>query len=125
MSWDIAFDPVTGDFVDDGAGGWARVNDASTSVLNQLACHYDRWWADAQLGSRLFERDLFTAAPGSQVQAEVMRAMGVLVTEGLIADLEVLATESRTGRVHGRSHYRVVASGQLVDAVLPALPGGP
>lgn len=119
MAWDFAFNAITGDFVADGAS-WAIVNDASTSVLHQLLCHYDRWWADPALGARLFHRDLFAAAPAAEVRAEVARALGVLVTEELIADLEVVAVEPRPGRVNVRTQYRVVATGQLVDETMPA-----
>lgn len=125
MPWDLAMDPITGDFVSDGRGGWKRVEDASTSVLHQLRCHHDRWWADPDLGARFFDRAIFAAAPGPEVQAETARALGVLVSEELIADLEVTAREAAAGRVNARTAYRVVASGQLVDAVLPILPGGP
>lgn len=125
MPWDLAMNPITGDFVSDGHGGWKRVEDASTAVLHQLRCHHDRWWADSGLGARFFDRAIFAAAPGPEVQAESLRAMGVLVSEDLIADLEITANEARAGRVNVRAAYRVVASGQLVDAVLPILPGGP
>lgn len=125
MPWDLAMHPITGDFVSDGHGGWLRVEDASTAVLHQLRCHHDRWWADSELGSRFFDRSLFAASPGPEAEAETLRAMGVLVSEDLIADLEVTANEARAGRVNVRTAYRVVASGQLVDAVLPILPGGP
>lgn len=120
MPLDFAFNAITGDFPLDATGAsWAMVEDASTSVLHQLLCHYDRSWIDPELGSRLFDRNLFTGAPASDVLAEVARAMGVLVAEGLIADLVVTAVEPQPGRVNVRTQYRVVATGQLVDEAMP------
>jgi len=125
MSWDLAFDPITGDLIRDDAGGWVRTESADTAILNQLECHYDRWWADPTLGSTLFDRDRFTSAPAPLVQAEVQRALDVLVAEELIANLEVVAAEnaSKGGRVDVRTTYRVVATGLNVESLLPIFGG--
>ena len=124
MAWDLAFDPVTGDLIRDDAGGWETTDTADTAVLNQLSIHYDRWWADPGLGSQLFDRDRFTSDPPGLVQAEVERALDLLVAEEVIADLQVAATESRkSGRVDVRTTYRVVATGQDVEQLLPAFGG--
>lgn len=122
MPWDLAMDPITGDFVSDSAGGWQRTEHGDTAVLHQLECHYDAWWGDPELGSLLHDRDRFTggAAP---VAAEVERALGVLVRDGKIADLEVSAVESRAGRVEVGTTYRLVESDQLVSGVLTPLGG--
>ncbi len=124
MTWDLAMDPITGDFISDGAGGWLRTEYGDTAVLHQLTCHYDRWWAGPTIGSLLFDRDRFGAAPGPLVQAEVERAFGLLVRNGMIADLQVTAAETGAGQVLVRTTYRLVATGQLVDATLPAFSGG-
>ena len=124
MSWDLAFDPVTGDLKRNGAGGWETTTTADTSVLNQLSIHYESWWGDPGLGSQLYDRDRFTSAPAVLVQAETVRALKVLVDEDLIANLEVTASEAaKTGRVDARTLYRVVATGQDVEQRLPAFGG--
>lgn len=125
MPWDLALDPITGDFIDDGRGGWLRTVYSDTSVIHQLECHYNAWWADPELGSRLHDRDLFTAAPARLVEEEMRRALGRLVLDGRIADLEVAAVEAGAGRVDGQTRYRDVATDQRVSATLPALRGTP
>lgn len=123
MAWDLKIDPITQDFVRDGAGGWETTEHGDTAVLHQLVCHYDAWWGDQQLGSRLHDRDLFTTAPAALVVAEVERALGVLIKDALIADLEVTAAEVGAGRVDVRTIYRLVASGQDVEVGLPTFGG--
>lgn len=123
MTWDLAFDPVTGDLKRDAAGGWETTITGDTSVLNQLCVHYNRWWADPNIGSLLFDHDRFTANPGPEIAAETDRALSLLVTEAVIANLQVTAAESRSkaGRVEVRTLYRVVATGQNIETLLPAL----
>lgn len=122
MPWDLAFDPQTGDLVRDDAGGWETTETADTAVLNQLSIHYGRWWADPALGSLMFDRDRFASDPAALVRAETLRALGLLVTERVIADLEVSVEESaKTGRVNARTQYRVVTTGELTNALMPVL----
>lgn len=119
MSWDLSFDAVTGDLIRDGAG-WKINETEDTAVLNQLSIQYDRWWADPTLGCLLFDRDRFTSAPAALVAAEVERALNVLAIDGIIANLQVIAEEStKAGRVNVRTLYRVVATGQNVEQLLP------
>jgi len=119
MAWDLAFDPTTGDLIRNSTGGWERTEYSDTAVLNQLTIHFDRWWADAAVGSRLFDRDLFGADPANLVAAEARRALQLLVDEAVIADVQVSAVESSAGRVDVRTLYRLVATGQLVELSLP------
>jgi hypothetical protein len=123
MPWDLVFDPQTKDLVRDGAGGWQRTTTGDTAVRNQLEVRYASWWGDAAIGSLLYDRGRFAAAPGPLVAAEVRRALGLLVTEQYIADLEADATQTRQGRVEGRSRYRLVDTGELVNLALPNLGG--
>jgi phage gp46-like protein len=123
MPWDLVFDPQTKDLVRDGAGGWQRTTTGDTAVRNQLEVRYASWWGDAAIGSLLYDRGRFTAAPGPLVAAEVRRALGLLVTEQYIADLETDAKQTRQGRVEGRSRYRLVDTGELVNLELPNLGG--
>lgn len=124
MPWDLAFDPITHDLVRDDAGGWTRTTYSDTAVLNQLTCHFDRFWADPSIGSRLYDRDLFTSDPAGLVAAEVRRALQLLVDEEVIADLLVAAKENGAGRVDVRTTYRLVATGQLIELELPVFRPG-
>lgn len=123
MPWDLATDPITGDFVADGAGGWQRTEYADTAVLNQLSCHFDSWWGDWQLGSQLHDRDRFTAAPAPLVEAETKRSLAVLEADKLIAAVTAAAQEVGAGRVDVETTYRVVATDQAITARLAALGG--
>lgn len=123
MPWDLATDPITGDFVSDGAGGWVRTEYGDTAVLHQLSCHYDRWWGDPLLGSLLYDRDRFTSAPAPLVEAETKRALAVLAADKLIADVTAAAQEVGAGRVDVETTYRLVATDQAITARLTALGG--
>jgi phage gp46-like protein len=123
MAWDLAFDPLTGDFVRDGAGGWVRTETGDTAVLHQLRVHFAAWWGDDAIGSLLHERERFARDPAPLVAGETRRALGLLVDEQFLADVTVAASETRTGRIDGRTTYRLVQSGQAVDLALPRLGG--
>lgn len=117
LGWDLLFDPISGDLVDDGRGAFKVTGTAATAVQHQLLCHYDRWWGDPDLGSTLYDLDLFIADPEAEIVAECKRALGVLVEAGRIADVHVRAIESR-GRIDVRTAFRDAQSGQLVDFVI-------
>lgn len=119
MPWDFKIDPITRDFVRDGRGGWEHTETADTAVLHQLEIHYGTWWGDDAIGSRLHDRALFASDPGPGVAAETTRALGLLVDEQLIGDVQVTAKEVKAGRVDGRTSYRLVETGQLVQLALP------
>ncbi len=121
--WDLSFDPLTEDLIRDGSGGWVRTETGDTAVLNQLAVHFAEFWGDDGIGSLLHDRDRFAAAPGPATAAEVRRAMGLLVDEQFLSDVIVQAQETSAGRVDGRTTYRLVETGQLVETALPRLGG--
>lgn len=122
--WDLSFDPNSGDLIRDDAGGWEVTTTADTAVLNQLTIHRGAWWGNPAIGSLYFDRDRFASAPAELVAAEARRALAVLVADGLIADVQVIAEESsKAGRVNARTLYRVVETGENVAAVVPVLGG--
>ncbi len=123
MAWDLAIDPLTKDFVDDGAGGWVRTETGDTAVLQQLEIRLAQWWGDAGIGSLLYDRARFTTSPGPLVAAEGRRALGLLVAEQFLAEVDVQARETKAGRVDGRTTYRLVETGQLVELGLPRFGG--
>lgn len=116
--WDLRFDPVTLDLIDDGFGAFELVTSAATAVLHQLLCHRDEWWGDPELGSHLHQLDRFIQDPGPLIAAECERALGVLVRAGRLADVRADAEESAPGRVSIRTSYRDTRSGQPVDLTL-------
>lgn len=116
--YDLRFDPVTMDLVDDGFGGFELVTSAATAVLHQLLCHRDEWWGDPDLGSHLHQLDRFIMDPGPLIAAECERALGVLARAGRIAEVDAAADESSPGRVSVQTSYRDTRSGQPVDLTL-------
>lgn len=116
--FDLRFDPVTMDLVDDGFGSFELTTSASTAVLHQLVCHRDEWWGDAELGSHLHQLDRFIQDPGPLIAAECERALGVLARAGRIANVDAEADESAPGRVSVATSYRDTRSGQPVDLTL-------
>lgn len=119
--WDLRFDPITLDLVDDGLGAFEITTTAATAVLHQLLIDFDKWWGDAEIGSRLNDLDLFIADPGELIADETRRALGALVDAGRIVDVVVVATETQAGRVDVRTAYRDAQSGQPVDlSITPA-----
>ena len=123
MPWDLAFDPLTKDFIRDGAGGWERTETGDTAVLHQCSVHFGRWWGDAAIGALFHERERFATDPAPLHDAEYRRALGLLVTEQYIADLQVTSVETKPGRVDSRTSYRLVETGQAVEAALPQVGG--
>ncbi len=124
MPWDLKLDPITLDFVRNASGGWETTEHGDTAVINQLTVHWERWWADPDVGSRLFDRELFTDDPAPLVEQETRRALQLLIDEELIDNLEVVAVEVKSGRVDVRTKYRLVATGQDVDTFLPIMNPG-
>ncbi len=98
MAFDIKIDPVTRDFVDDGAGGWLEVDDSSTAVICQLDSREGRWWGDPVAGSRvkeILESDLATP---ELIEDAVKRAMTALVQAKAISNLTIRTTAEDNAR---------------------------
>jgi phage gp46-like protein len=120
MPCDWRRDPVTGDFVRDGKGGFVRVFTAEASVQNQLLAHEGECWQDPLLGSKLhdlkaLQRDPLTLAPQA---AE--RALARLEAAGRITAVETEAEIPFQGRVNLATRFRDTSTGQLIDTFVKA-----
>ncbi len=114
MPKDYKFDPVTGDLVRDGKGGFVLVETAETALQEQVLHHYRAWWGAPEQGSRLHE---FRALGRDQRKAsedEVRRALHELEKRGRISNLEVVAEQPRQGRIHVASRSRDTGTGQTI-----------
>lgn len=119
--FDLQFDPITLDLIDDGTGAFRLTTTSETAVLHQLLCELDAWWGDSEMGSRLHDLDLFIGDPGELIADECRRAFAVLVAAGRVADVRISAVESIPGRVDVHTAYRDAQSGQPVDlAITPS-----
>ena len=118
--WDLRFDPITQDLVDDGLGGFQLASGAQTSVLHQMFCHYAEWWADASLGSRIHDADAFITDPPGLVRLETQRALGELVADGAITKLTVRSTETSLGRVDTDVSYTDTLAGTVNATTITA-----
>jgi phage gp46-like protein len=113
---DLQIDPLTRDLIDTSDGSWAETADSRTSVLFQLETTYGAWWADPTAGSRI--RAILTGNdPGgaAEVRDEALRALQVLVDDGVITDLAVTLDTDENGRAALLLAYRDRASGRPVD----------
>lgn len=113
---DLVIDPLTRDLIDADDGGFVESADSRTAVLFQLQSIYLAWWGDPFSGSRIREI-LSGEAPGGaqEVRDEALRALQVLVDEGIISDLGVDTDTDENGRAVIVLGYTDRASGRRVD----------
>lgn len=111
MGWDFAFDPKTKDTIPDGKGGVTLTNGADTKVQLQFECELGAWWGDARAGSKL--RRL---TEPNAIQAEAMRALNVLASDGDISNPTATATPSPSipGRVNLLTSSRDSRTGRAI-----------
>lgn len=122
MPRDFKHDPITGDLLRDGKGGFVYTTTAETSVRNQLLAHFGECWHDPELGSKLHDREALQANPAQLAKAEAERALGRLEDAGRITNVEVRAEES-PGRVTVATRFADASTNQLVEAFVQK-PGG-
>jgi phage gp46-like protein len=119
MPWSYARDPVTGDRIPDGNGGWTKTTTSENLVRNQLKGHFGKVWQDARLGSQLHDLKAFQRNPAVLAPADAKRALERVVDAGRISDLEVEAEAPRAGRVNLSTRYVDTTSGQVVTGKIP------
>lgn len=117
--WSFAKDPLTGDRIKDGRGGYVKTNTAEGLVRNQLLAHYQQAWQDPELGSRLHDRQRFQAAAAVMIEDETRRALERVVQAGRIAALDVKVVAPKAGRVDGLTKFVDVSSGTVVSSKIP------
>ena len=118
MPFDLRFDPLTHDLIDDGRGSVQLTDTAETAVLHALIAHFGEWWGDPDAGSRLHDLDAFVGNPEPMIADEVRRALASIVQAGRIDQLRVRALMERTGRIRVETSFRDATSSQLVALVV-------
>lgn len=126
MGGDFKIDPVTRDFVADGAGGWETSDDSRGAVLCQLETRYQAWAGDPTAGSRIAE--MMESGDPLEERAlldEVRRALQVLVDAGVISELVVNGDRDEAGRLAVLIYYRDSTTGSPVDVAYSPWGGAP
>lgn len=112
----FVIDPVTRDLIKTADGWFQEGTDSRTMVLWQLEATFAAWWGDATSGSRI-KAVISGEDPGdiTAVRDEALRALQLLVGEGVISELTVTNDVDETGRPVILLNYRDAASGSFVD----------
>jgi phage gp46-like protein len=111
---DLVIDPVTRDFVDDGAGDWEETTTLMPQIRHQVLDHRGLWFADPEAGSDVYtiprkaNRITFT-----RVQDAVRDALQVFVDAGQAEDLSVEITRDQYGRLCWESTLVDAQHGEL------------
>lgn len=114
MPWDFKFDPVTKDFISDGAGSYVTTQNADTMVMHQFLCEYPLCWHDENLGSRLADMQYLQPDPQARAEADAKRSLNVLQSRGRVANIEVDVQMESPSRVDIATRFRDTSSGQVV-----------
>lgn len=122
---DQEVDPVTKDFIDTANGAWSETPDSRSIVLCQIdlelgASYHTPGDGTTIAAMRQTGEPLTTGA----VEVDLRRALGILVRDGVIADLEVNGRDEdgrqlvdEAGRAAFELRYRDLATGSIVDLV--------
>lgn len=124
---DQLIDPTTGDYVDTDNGEWAETADSRTMMLLQIEIEHGASPFTPGDGTTLKARARDgTPVTPEEIQAETLRAGGVLQSAGIVADLDVQIRDSQgrllrdqSGRLLVVTSWRDLASGSPLDLVQP------
>lgn len=119
MPWSWKRDPITGDLIPDGGGGYVKTETAEVLVQNELLIHLDTNWAAPGRGSLLHDLDRFKANPVALIPEEARRALANVEAAGRIANIETAAEQPKPGRINVSTRFRDTSSNQLVDTFVP------
>lgn len=122
MPWSWKRDPVTGDLVKDGKGGFVKTFTAEGLARNQLLAHRDACWHDPELGSHLHDLERFIADPDGLASDDARLSLERVVAAGRIDNVQVVAEES-VGRVTVATRFRDTSTNQVVTLKLPISTG--
>ena len=89
---DREIDPLTKDYVDDGAGGYENTTTVRTAGYHQLTTERDQWWADRNVGSDLHLAPQLTASATALqfIEDSVRAALQALIDAGLAREQNVI-----------------------------------
>lgn len=114
--FDMILDPVSRDFIDTDDGEFMESIDSRTIVMAMIEIRLGEAFDCPGDGTRI--KALLEAGDPvtpSVVIAETLRAMQILVNEGIIADVDAAEGPTVDGRFELKLHWRDLASGSPVD----------
>lgn len=112
----FVIDPITRDLIETSDGWFQESTDSRTMVLWQLEATFATWWGDSTSGSRC--KQLISGEnPGDivAVKDEALRALQLLVNDGIISQLSASTDVDETGRSVVVLNYYDASSGSFVD----------
>lgn len=119
MPWAWKRDPLTGDLIPDGKGGYVKTETAEVIVQNELLVHLETNWAAPRRGSLLHDLDRFKANPEVLVAEEARRALANVEEQGRISNIEVRAEVPNPGRINVATRCRDTSTSQTIDTKVP------
>ena len=108
---DRRIDPVTKDWIDDGAGGFEETDTVETAAYLQIRIHRDEYWADAGAGSDIHLVPEMSITAALEFAPNTLRAaLQALIDDGLATDMVV---EVAVDPAHP---HRIVGVTEITDA---------
>jgi phage gp46-like protein len=122
---DRVLDPITKDYVSDGAGSTSKTTSLMTQLHHQFYGRLDGWVGDPSAGSLLYklERGRNSRAEADRAADYVRQAVQRFIDSGLASDLDVGVQRDGRGRWALYSSLRDLQSGAIID-LNPLLPYG-
>lgn len=114
MPLDRKIDPITKDYVDDGAGSTVWIETSQTAVHHQVLTRFGEWAGDPEAGSRLgaLPRKLneITAHEAKDALEDALRA---LAEAGFVTDNQVEVTRDQNGKLSLAARSTDLAGGEI------------
>lgn len=115
MPFDLKFDPISQDEIDDGAGSPQLTENADTAVQLAMLIHYQEAWQDPEMGSRFHKLSLFQSDPEKLGAEEARRVLRGLEERGRIIVDSVTAEVPSPGRLVVATRFQDATTGKIVD----------
>ncbi len=119
MPWAWKRDPLTGDLIPDGKGGYVKTNTAEVLIQNELLVHLETNWAAPGRGSLLHDLERFKINPTVLIPEEARRALANVEAQGRISNIETMAESPKPGRINVATKCLDTSSNQIIDTKIP------
>jgi len=116
MAGDLLYDD-SGDYVDDGAGGFVETNSAQPAIRHQLLDDFGEWIGDPDAGrDRRGVKGRANTTREAEIEADsIVIALEVLEDAGMIDDIEVEIERDPKGRFGFGINSRDTGSGETIS----------